>query len=145
MSLTGMHDFGIRNHYVRYDEQTFKKMSSAGYIYDSTEFNKESILFKNPYKVDMMWEFPLLIMDGYICKPGEANESLEKTHAAILKANMMGIQYFTILFHDYLFNGKLYPQEKEWYIDTVKFCEDNGFEFVSYREAIGELRDMQLS
>ncbi len=139
LKTSGLITFGIRNHYVRFDNKTFEKMNECGYKYDSTEFNKIQLKMKKPYKVGNMWEFPLHIMDGYICFPGKLQKSLESTFAAIELAKKESCPYCTILFHDYQFDEKRYPQEKEWYIKTIEYCEKNGYEFISYDEAIKEL------
>lgn len=136
-------EFGVRNHYVRFDDKTFEKMNKAGYLFDSTWFNKKELDIRAPYKVGEMWEFPLHIMDAYICKVGELDSSIEKTKAAILQAERMGMPYCTILFHDTQFDERFDPEMKNWYEQTIEFCEDRGFEFISYRDAIKELENGQ--
>lgn len=138
-SLSQKRDFGVRNHYVRFDDYTFEKMAEAGYLFDSTFFNKDEIEIKAPYKVGNMWEFPLYIMDGYVCEQGKLDEGLEKTYAIIQKADQMGMPYCTILFHDYQFDDWFDPERKAWYVKTIEYCEQNGYEFISYRDAIREL------
>lgn len=137
--LSGLTVFGLRNHYVRFDDGTFEKMNAAGYLFDSTWFNKKELDIRAPYKVGSMWEFPLHIMDGYICRPGRLEEGLAATRAAIRKAEELGMPYCTILFHDYQFDGFYDPQKKRWYEETVRFCEERGYEFISYRDAVREL------
>lgn len=138
-ALSGTMSFGIRNHYVRFDENTFEKMAQAGYLYDSTWFNKQKLEFRAPYKVGEMWEFPLHIMDGYVCYPGRVEEGIAATKDAISQAEAAGIPYCTILFHDYQFDERYDPQTKRWYEETVRYCEERGYEFISYRDAIKEL------
>lgn len=140
-TLSGMTSFGLRNHYVRFDEDTFQKMDAAGYLFDSTWFNKRELEFRAPYKVGSMWEFPLHIMDGYICFPGKLEEGLEATRGAIRRAEAEGMPYCTILFHDYQFDDRFAPQTKAWYMETVRFCEESGYKFISYRDAIRELEE----
>lgn len=140
-NLSDMSLFGIRTHYVRFDDNTFKKMSNAGYMFDSTWFNKEKLEIKAPYKVGNMWEFPLHIMDGYICMPGKLNLGLKNTFSAIKKAEELGVPYCTILYHDYQFDDRFDPEMKNWYVKTVEFLEKNGYEFISYRDAIKELEN----
>lgn len=110
--ISGDFPCGIRNHYVRYHETTFSKMSEIGYIFDSTEFNKEELELKNPYKINGMWEFPLHIMDSYIMPQGDIEKGKKNTLEALENAEQMGLTYFTILFHDYLYNDRVYPNEK---------------------------------
>ncbi len=114
-------------------------MNEAGYLFDSTWFNKNTLELRKPYKVGNMWEFPLHIMDGYICKEGKLKEGIRAAIQAVEKADRMGMPYCTILFHDYLFDDKFSPQMKRWYIETVKYCEKKGYEFISYRQAIEEM------
>lgn len=137
--ISGMELFGLRNHYVRFDENTFMKMSEAGYVFDSTWFNKEKLEIRAPYKAGQMWEFPLHIMDGYICKPGEYEKGIQDTMEAIQQAEILGMPYCTILFHDTSFDERYDPQMKRWYEETVRFCEEKNYEFISFRDAMKEL------
>ena len=139
--LSAMQHFGIRNHYVRFDEDTFEKLNHAGYLFDSTWFNKQELDIRPPYRVGKMWEFPLHIMDGYICPQGELEQGLKNTFEAIRKADSLGMPYCTILFHDYQYDEGFDPKMKRWYEETVRFCEEQHYEFISYRDAIMELEN----
>lgn len=131
--------FGIRNHYVRFDDETFSKMDKTGYLFDSTQFNKKTVEYVNPYKVGNMWEFPLHVMDAYVCKAGDYRKDLKGTYKMIEEAEKKGISYFTVLFHDDEFNYDIYPEEYEWYVNLIRYFEKRGYEFVSYRDAVEEL------
>lgn len=133
--------FGIRTHYVRYNQKTFEKFSQCGYIFDSSEFNKKEVELKEPYKVGNMWEFPLHIMDGYIIPVGNIEQAKRNTKKVIRLAEQKNLPYCTILFHDYQYNEKCYPQEKEWYDWLVCYLIKEGFEFISYHDAIRELEE----
>lgn len=137
--ISGLSAFGLRNHYVRFNDSTFEKMEQAGYLFDSTWFNKKELEIRAPYKVGNMWEFPLHIMEGYICAPGKLEQGLQDTFAAIRKAEELGMPYCTILFHEYQFDDRFDPQLKQWYEQTILFCKKQGYEFISYRDAIKEL------
>ena len=42
------------------DDQTFEKLADTGYVFDTTEFDKQkSGTQRSPYKIGKMWEFPL--------------------------------------------------------------------------------------
>ncbi len=138
---SGLDAFGVRNHYVRFDNETFSKMNKAGYLFDTTHFNKTKTELINPYKVGDMWEFPLHVMDGYVCEQGRLTEGLERTYRIIDEAEEKGITYLTILFHDYQFDDLFDPQLKEWYIKTIEYCKSKGYDFISYRDAIEELEN----
>ena len=140
-NISGMNAFGIRNHYVRFNDETFSKMDRAGYFYDTTYFNKQKTELINPYKVGNMWEFPLHIMDGYICEQGRLTEGLDNTYKTIDEAEKCGIKYLTVLFHDYQFDNDFDPQLREWYIKTIEYCKSKGYDFISYRDAIEELEN----
>ena len=116
-------------------------MNNAGYLFDTTYFNKGKTELINPYKVDEMWEFPLHIMDGYVCEQGKLKEGIANTRKIIDKAEALGIRYLTILFHDHQFDDDFDPQLKEWYMSTVEYCQRKGYEFISYRDAIEELEN----
>ena len=139
--ISGQKQFGVRNHYVRFDGETFQKMDEVGYLFDSTWFNKKELEIRAPYKVGKLWEFPLHIMDGYICTVGKVRKSIDDTKKAIQLADKMGMPYCTILFHDYQFDDRNNPQMKQWYTDVVSFCEEQGYEFISYRDAISEMEN----
>lgn len=135
--------FGIRTHYVRYDEDTFEKMSKAGYLYDTSQFNKKCLEIKAPYKINDMWEFPLHIMDGYIMPPGNLKQGQENTKKAIAEAKRLHMPYCTILYHDYQYNEYTYPAEKAWYQWLLEYLKEEEYEFISYRDAIMELEEEQ--
>lgn len=137
--ISGMKNFGVRNHYVRFNEETFIKMAKAGYIFDSTWFNKKRLEIRGPYKVNNMWEFPLHIMDVYICKPGFFEKGIRDTQEAVKQAEAQGMPYCTILFHDYQFDERYDPDMKRWYVETIQWLEEQGYEFISYRDAIKEM------
>lgn len=140
-NISGIHMFGIRNHYLRFDHSTFSKMSEVGYLFDSTWFNKKETELRAPYKVGNMWEFPLHVMDASIYKYGKFSESVETTKNVILQAEKMGMPYCTILFHDTSFDDHYNPQVKQWYQEIIQFCEEKQYGFISYRDAIKELEN----
>jgi hypothetical protein len=131
--------FGIRIHYVRYNENTFKKLANIGYLFDTSEFNGREIDLKRPYKIGEMWEFPLYIMDSYIVKD-KLETAKEQTIVALHKAKKIGLDYFTILFHDYLFNELTYSKERAYYEWLLEYCRNQNFAFISYKQAIDELK-----
>lgn len=141
--ITSKSIFGIRMHYVRQDEHTIRTLAQCGYLFDTTEFDKAGKTFKHPYKVENMWEFPLHIMDGYIMPPGDLKQGKANTINDLKKAESENVEYCTILFHDYQYNSRTYPQEKLWYDWLLEYLISNHYEIVSYREAIEELEKEQ--
>lgn len=137
--VSGKQQFGIRTHYVRFDNDTFDKFEQTGYVFDTSEFNKNELEIKAPYKVGNLWEFPLHIMDGYIMPFGDVEKGKVNTIHAIEQAESKGMPYCTILYHDYQYNAKTYPDEKEWYDWLLNYLKGQNYEFISYEDAITEL------
>lgn len=136
--MSGLDSFGIRTHYVRYNSDTFCKFAKTGYLFDCSEFNKYCIELKDVHRIDSLWEFPLHIMDGYVLKQG-FEKAVAATETALRDSALKGISYFSFLFHDYMFNEKTYPVQKKYYEWFVNFCMENGWQFISYKQAINEL------
>lgn len=135
--LTGKKPDGIRMHYVRFDDDTFKKLSEIGYLYDTTKFYKKKCsCIEKPYRVGGMWEFPLCVMDGYLSS--DLEKSKEETLRYLYTAEEIKLPYFTVLFHDYQFTEE-YKTPFEWYKWFVNYCNAKGYEFIDYRNAVKEL------
>lgn len=136
----GFRPSGIRMHYVRYDATTFEKLEQCGYVYDTTEFDKKTgCCIKNPYRVGKMWEFPLCLMDGYLPKKPEGKK--KRTLELLKKAKEKDLRYFTVLFHDYQFCDA-FAYERDWYTWLMSFLKEQGYEFISYLDAVAELEAM---
>ena len=138
--LMGFAPCGIRMHYVRFDEQTFTRLSEAGYIFDTTEFNKpDSGTRKAPYRVGNMWEFPLAIMDAYL--PQNFEGAKKRTIELLSQCRKAELPYITVLFHDYQFCDD-YQDMRKWYIWlTEYFAASPDYQFTSYEDAIRELEE----
>jgi hypothetical protein len=137
--LMNMESFGIRMHYVRFDDSTFYKLSRVGYIFDTSEFDKkQGYLIKKPYKINDMWEFPLCLMDSYL--PYDLEDAKRMTINVIEKAKRAEIEYLTILFHDPHFDNA-YSVYKDWYIWLIEMLLNRRYEFISYRDAIKYLNE----
>ena len=132
---TGLEPCGIRMHYVRFDEKTFENLSSIGYAFDTTEFDKANNgTRKAPYKVGRMWEFPLTIMDGYLPKSFE--EAKKETLKILEQCKELKLQYITVLFHDYYYCED-YRDLKKWYEWLMGFFMDSDeYSFSSYTDAV---------
>lgn len=140
---SGKNAFGMRFHYVRYNQDTFQKLSDIGYLFDSTEFCKSGIIFKDPYLIGNLWEFPLHIMDSYIMK-GDLEYAKKITINVIKEAINFDLSYFTFLFHDYMFNSNTYPNDKKYYEWFIEYCNYENIEFISYIDAISELTENRI-
>ena len=134
----GFKPCGIRMHYVRYDDATFKNEARVGYPFDTTEFEKKkSGTQKQPYQVEEMWEFPLTIMDGYL--PQDIENAKKETLKKLQECREKNLEYITVLFHDYQFCDA-YQDMKEWYIWLIRYFKDSAeYCFMSYEDAMKEL------
>lgn len=136
-NILGRGDFGIRTHYVRFDDTTFSLFAKSGYFFDTSEFNKRTGgALKSPYKVGDMWEFPLSMMDGYL--PLKLEEKKKASLNLIEEAERENLPYLTILFHDYQYCDG-YATERDWYKWLIGWLKANKYQFISYRDAITEL------
>jgi peptidoglycan/xylan/chitin deacetylase (PgdA/CDA1 family) len=142
--LTGAQKFGIRMHYVRNNENTYRLLAQAGYRYDSTVH-----AYKNPYKIGEMWEFPFQIMDGWIIENYKSWQSLNLEQAKtntirlIEKAREENLQYLGIDFHDRYFSHS-FKTWLDWYMWLVEYLRNSKIEFVNFEMAIKELEESRI-
>ncbi len=133
--LSGKENFGIRNHYLRKNDNTFDYMSEIGYSFDSTDIG-----LKNPEKIGKMIEFPVGIMDVDIL----ALDSIDfekvkaKTISVFAEAKNRKLDYFTVIFHDNYFSAH-YPLHLKWYKWLIFWVAEQGHEFVSFKSAVAQL------
>lgn len=138
-SILDPHNFGIRMHYIKKNDQTFSNMAKVGYLFDSSEMG-----FKAPYKIGEMWEFPFQIMDGYIIeKPKQwqsknLRQACEETKKIIDKSFEMNLPFLGIDFHDRYFS-KSHQTWQDWYMWLVEYLVSQKIEFVNFKQAINEL------
>lgn len=137
--ISGACPRGIRMHYLRTDDKTLLRLAGAGYRFDSTVFS-----LVNPYKIENLWEFPVSMMDSYLIY-GESRhqtKSLEQiknaTIQCIEKAKHLGIQYFTIITHDFYFTDS-FRKFREWYIWLIDYFNVHNYEFCNFDDAMLEL------
>jgi len=137
--ISGLDSFGIRMHYLRKNADTLNMLSNVGYSFDSTDFNNI-----RHYKSGKMFEFPIQIMDSYELEGGKRwqdkseDDAVSSTIAKIKMAENEGIDYLSIIFHDFYFNNS-FQSWKNWYQRIVDFSKANGFKFINYKQAIGNI------
>lgn len=134
-------EYGIRMHYLRKNDETINNLSRTGYLFDATEVG-----YKNPYKVNGMWEFPLQIMEGWEINQGTRYQNVdlegakESTLKKIEKINQSNLEYVSILFHDRYFH-KSFKTWMDWYKWILNYLKEEGHEFITYKKAILELEN----
>lgn len=137
--LSSIPETGIRMHYLKKTEHTLTYLRQAGYLFDSS--TRE---FRNPYKIGLMWEFPIQIMDGWIIQgkrrwqTSDLETAKQETIKVIEKAFEQKLEYLTIVFHDRYFNNG-FKTWLEWYVWLVEYLKKNQIEFVDFKTACGLL------
>jgi hypothetical protein len=124
-------DFGVRNHYLRRDENTLSLQAVAGYQFDSSE---EGV--RSPYMKDGIYEFPVCLMEVRILREDEAvgiGKAKSETERMVMEAERSAISHFTILFHDVYFSP-LFPQHQAWYAWLIPWLRER-FEWSNFRQA----------
>ncbi|UTW60871.1 hypothetical protein KFE98_12640 [bacterium SCSIO 12741] len=134
--ISGLDSFGIRMHYLRKTDDTFKNLSQAGYLYDATQIG-----YRNPYRENGFWNFPIQIMDGWVVNGKKRYQlrNLEECKTFTLnefkKAEKEGLEYLSILFHDCYFSASFHTWS-QWYKWVVNYLKEEGHEFITHKEAI---------
>jgi hypothetical protein len=144
-AISGTHDFGIRMHYLRQDDTTFSKLAATGYRFDATTQG-----VRDPYRLHGMWEFPLLLMDGWAIDGDKRYQSRDLEGAkqyAIAKleeAEQAGLQYTSILFHDRYYSPA-FATWKAWYEWLLVHLKERGHGFITHAEAMRELEAVETT
>lgn len=137
-AISGRSDFGIRMHYLRQDDSTFRKIAELGYRFDAT-----AIGIRDPHRLHGMWEFPLLMMDGWAMDGDKRYQSRDLdgakryTIGKLKEAEKAGLQYISILFHDRYYSPA-FATWKAWYEWLLTHLKERGHSFITHAEAIGK-------
>jgi peptidoglycan/xylan/chitin deacetylase (PgdA/CDA1 family) len=137
--ISGLDQFGIRMHYLRNDQNTLDLLGRAGYAFDATIND-----LQNPFKIGDMWEFPISAMDGRLLQNKKIAQkpdfkTVQKNTLRIIEQSQeRGNLYFSLLFHDRYFSDA-FQTFKFWYSWLITYLKGEGYQFVSYLEAIREL------
>jgi len=133
--ISGLNSFGIRMHYLRVSQNTFKNMAKIGYLFDTTVLSES---LAQQYNIDSLVEIPFHIMDGNLLGP-EVNYTFEevkqKTLDFLNKAEKENKNYVGILFHQRYFSDE-FPHYKNWYVWLINYCKERKYEFVNYRDLL---------
>ncbi len=134
--ITGIHNFGIRMHYLRGDNRTLEMLSRLDYLFDSTFYS-----IKQPYQIGNMWVFPLTMMDVYQIsgKKKYTNNEIKKLIINQLEeVENANLSHISINFHDRYFSTG-HRNYYRWYKYLIEILKSRGHSFVNYNEAIADL------
>ncbi|MBN2546594.1 MAG: polysaccharide deacetylase family protein [Spirochaetes bacterium] len=133
--ISELESFGIRIHYLKNKENTFKLLSDAGYLFDSTIYSDKS---EQIYTISGIREVPFHFMDTLYFDPLK-NFSLfdiKKRTIDLLKRFIdQKKDYFCIIFHQRYF-GNDFPEQKEWYKWFIEYCKKMNYEFIDFKTLI---------
>ncbi|MCO6482490.1 MAG: hypothetical protein J5I62_06830 [Flavobacteriales bacterium] len=138
-AISGRSDFGIRMHYLRQDDTTFRKLAALGYRFDATSHG-----VRDPYRLHGIWQFPLLLMDGWAMDGEKRFQSRDLegakryTIAKIEEAERADLRFMSILFHDRYYSPA-FATWKAWYEWLLAHLKERGHSFVTHGEAMAEL------
>lgn len=134
--ISGLETFGIRMHYLRQSTETLNILDQLGYSFDSSKYEVEA-----PSRMGNMIEFPISVMDTYAVRP--QHRTIDTAKAYTLKkledAEKANLPFFTINFHDMLFNPA-YALYKEWFTWIIELCIQRGYQFTNFEKAMPECR-----
>ena len=136
-NLSGLHEFGVRTHYLRMAKSSLELFEKQGYIFDSSIDE-----IKAPYKLNSMWEIPISIMDVSLVNNAQLNQDIslwkENTIKRLELAESNIIPFFVVNFHDLYFSDT-FPVIKEWYMWLIEMLKSKKFQFITFKEAVIEL------
>jgi len=127
--------FGVRNHYLRWADNTLLLQATAGYQFDSSE---EGV--RSPYVKHGIFEFPVCLMEVRLLPENETvgiDKVKMETERMLMDAERSGITHFTILFHDIYFSP-LFPQHQAWYSWLISWLRER-FEWSDFNQACWSL------
>jgi hypothetical protein len=132
----GANDHGIRMHYLRNSKTTLDNVATLQYDFDSTLYE-----LKNPFLISNTIEFPVSMMEVYVVQYQDIDfEKVRKdTVNRIQKALEIGLNYFTIIFHDHHFSDS-FPLHKKWYERVIQYLKERKFEFTDFKKASADIR-----
>jgi hypothetical protein len=130
---------GIRMHYLRNSVDTLNYIARLGYDFDSTLYE-----LKKPFLVANTVEFPVSMMEVYMMQYNDTDFEKIKilTEQRIAKAMKLGLEYFTVIFHDHHFSDS-FPIHKKWYEWLILHFKERNFEFTDFIHASREVRVSQ--
>jgi len=135
-SIVNHNIIGIRQHYLKLNNQTWRNQKNAGFSYDSSFGYTNKIGFKDdkiapfrPFNDDFI-VFPLCIMDSCFMNDNEGFKKLDYIMEQIEKEE--GI--LVLNWHSNNFNERDFPNYKSTYIKLINIFKSNGAIFKTLGE-----------
>jgi len=136
--------FGIRQHYLNLDEQTWQLQADAGFTYDASFGYSDDIGFKEakycafaPLPSRSFWVVPLALMDSCVMKK---EDPLGATIKIIDLAEEKGA-CLVLNWHQRMFNEKEFPGYQEMYLRTIEECLKRKADFLTIGGYVAKYSD----
>jgi len=134
--IVGHEIFGVRQHYLKLNDQTWHIQQKCGFKYDSSFGHTDSIGFRDnkiapfrPYQ-DNFTVFPLVIMDSCFIDTENRWERLKELLYIAQENNAL----LVINWHQRVFNVKEFPAYMENYIIIIEKCRQRDAKFYTLGE-----------
>lgn len=129
--ILGREVYGIRQHYLNLDEQTWMYQRDAGFLYDTSFGYTRAIGFKEnrvtpfrPFK-DHFLEIPLVIMDSCFASDSDRWQKLDQ----IVQTATAGEGIIVLNWHNNNLDERDFPHYFEYYELLIKYFIDRGAKF----------------
>ncbi len=133
---------GVRQHYLNWNENTWRYQKEAGFKYDSTWGYTRDIGFKDgkvipfqPFSNNDFREIPLTIMDSCFADTENRWERLEEIIAEIDRQDAV----LVINFHTNNFDEVEFPEYKKNYIRLIETLQTKGARFMTMQETYADI------
>lgn len=140
-AVLGHEIVGVRQHYLNWNEDTWRFQKEVGFKYDSTWGFTRAIGFKDdkvrpfyPIEGSDFCEIPLTIMDSCFAETKNRWERLEEIIEEIDKQNAV----LVINFHTNNFDEVEFPEYRRNYVQLIETLQERGAQFLTMREAYGK-------
>ena len=137
-SVLGHEIVGIRQHYLNWNDNTWRNQAEAGFKYDSTWGYTRAIGYKEekvapfyPCGGTDFCEIPLVIMDS--CFENDIDRWVKLEQLIVQAENENGI--LVINFHTNNFDEVEFPAYKSNYVQLIETLQARGAEFMTMGEA----------
>lgn len=138
--LSWLNSVWLRMHYLRQDKNTQNHLADIWYSFDVTDYAEKKYSIWKKGNMDLL---PFQLMDTYLFsfnrRAFSSNEAIEYSINLLKEAEKKWNNYFSLLIHQRHFS-KWFSAWKNWYIEFIKYCNENWYEFINYKDFIKTLK-----
>ena len=138
-NIVGHQVLGVRQHYLKLDQQTWERQSQAGFLYDASFGFTDDIGFResrfHPFKPLLNRDFlavPLALMDSCLMrKANPLKEAIKLIDLAEEKCACLVLNW-----HQQIFNENEFPGYKKMYMILIDECMRRKARFCTIRQYV---------